>query len=82
MHPTSSCTKKAHFTALKSSRHFQADPDAVLVICADSGHPFTLVIITHNHRVRHKMGRIGACLAPVYLVHVRHGTGVAFPVAL
>ena len=27
------------------------------------------------------MGRIGACLAAVYLVHVRHDTGVAFPVA-
>ena len=60
---------------------FQADPDAVLVIRADSGHPFTLAVIADNHRVRHKMGCIGACLAPVYLVHVRHDTGVAFPVA-
>ena len=50
-------------------------------IRADSGHPFTLAVIADNHRVRHKMGRIGACLAPVYLVHVRHDTGVAFPVA-
>ena len=69
------------FHRLEILQAFQADPDAVLVIRADSGHPFTLVIITDNHRVRHKMGRIGACLAPVYLVHVRHDTGVAFPVA-
>jgi hypothetical protein len=69
------------FHRLAILQAFQADPDAVLVIRTDSGHPFTLVIIADNHRVRHKMGCIRACLAPVYLIHVRHDTGVAFPVA-
>ncbi len=54
------------FHRLEILQAFQADPDAVLVIRADSGHPFTLAVIADNHRVRHKMGCIGACLAPVY----------------
>ena len=58
----------------------QTDPDAVLVIRTDSDHPFVPVVITDNHRIRYKVGGIGAGLAPVYLVHVCYDTGVAFPV--
>ena len=69
------------FYGLEVFQAFQADPDAVLVIGADSGHPSVLMVVPDHHRVGNKMGGIRAGFAEVHLVHVRHDTGVAFPVA-
>ena len=73
--------EESTFYRLETFQALQTDPDAVLVIGTDSGHPPVFMVVSDNHRFRDKVGCIRAGLAAVYLVHVCHDTGVASPVA-
>lgn len=73
--------EESTFHRLETFQALQTDPDAVLVIGTDSGHPSVFMVVSDNHRFRDKVGCIRACLAAVHFVHVCHDTGVAFPVA-